>query len=751
VRKLNLKGFLESLRYDRSFMDSVTCWEVLPPSEGSYADFPEIMSPVLQKMLIGRGISRLYSHQAQSFDAAARGENVCVVTPTASGKTHCYNLPVLQRVIDDSDSRALYLFPTKALAADQNAELNEVISAMNRDVKAFTYDGDTAASARKAVREAGHIVVTNPDMLHSGILPNHVKWVKLFENLKYIVIDEIHSYRGVFGSNLACVIRRLKRICEFYGSRPQFICCSATIKNPAELAEMLTGESFTLVDKSGAPTAEKHVIFYNPPVVNRQLGIRRSALTETRRIAENLVSEGIQTIVFSKSRLSVEVLVTYLKRMRKDALGNAPEIRGYRGGYLPSLRREIEQGLRSGRIQAVVSTNALELGIDIGSLEACVICGYPGTIASTWQQAGRAGRRQGASAIFIVAGSSPLDQYIINHPDYFFRQSPENALINPENIYVLISHIKCAAYELPFRDGEDFGSIATEGMLEYLEQENIVKKIGGRYHWSSEEFPASEISLRSADDENFIIIDISNPKRHLVIGEMDRFTVPMLLHEHAIYMHEGKQYQVEKLDFPNKKAYIRAVDVDYYTDADLNVSLRVLDSFESSHTGKLRLQRGEVMVTSIVTMFKKMKLDSHENIGFGQVNLPELEMHTSAAMITVEDDIFEGMKKDDAQSGMLGIATVLKNIAPLNLMCSTYDIACSYHVRDTFTGAPTIYVYDTVPGGMGLSDKIYEMAGELLKGCLEAIVECRCQRGCPSCVGPLGGKAHSLKILRRLL
>ncbi len=748
---MNLKGFLEGLRYDRSFMDCVTCWEILPPSQGSYADFPEDMSPILKKMLIGRGIGRLYSHQAQSFEAAARGENVCVVTPTASGKTHCYNLPVLQKVIDDSDSRALYLFPTKALAADQNAELNEVISAMNRDVKAFTYDGDTAASARKAVREAGHIVVTNPDMLHSGILPNHVKWVKLFENLRYIVIDEIHSYRGVFGSNLACVIRRLKRICEFYGSRPQFICCSATIKNPAELAEMLTGESFTLVDKSGAPTAEKHVIFYNPPVVNHQLGIRKSALSETRRIAESLVGEGIQTIVFSKSRLSVEVLVTYLKRMKKDALGNAPEIRGYRGGYLPSLRREIERGLRSGQIQAVVSTNALELGIDIGSLEACVICGYPGTIASTWQQAGRAGRRQGASAIFIVAGSSPLDQYIVNHPDYFFRQSPENALINPENIYVLISHIKCAAYELPFKDGEDFGSIATEGMLEYLEQENIIKKIGGRYHWSSEEFPASEISLRSANDENFLIIDISNPKHHLVIGEMDRFTVPMLLHEHAIYMHEGKQYQVEKLDFPNKKAYIRGVDVDYYTDADLNVSLRVLDSFDSRESGRLRLQRGVVMVTSIVTMFKKMKLDSHENVGFGQVNLPELEMHTSAAMITVQEDVFEGMKKDDAQGGMLGIATVLKNIAPLSLMCSTYDIACSYHVRDTFTGAPTIYVYDTVPGGMGLSDKIYELAEELLRGCLDAIVECRCQSGCPSCVGPLGGKAHSLKILRRLL
>ena len=748
---MKLKGYLDNLRYDRAFMDCVTCWETVPASEGCYADFPHNMAPAIQKMLIGRGIQRLYSHQAAAFDAASRGENVCVVTPTASGKTHCYNLPVLQKIVEDSDSRALYLFPTKALAADQNAELNEVITAMNREIKAFTYDGDTAASARKVVREAGHIVVTNPDMLHSGVLPNHVKWVKLFENLKYIVIDEIHSYRGVFGSNLACVIRRLKRICAFYGSKPQFICCSATINNPAELAQMLTGEDFTLVNKSGAPTAEKHVILYNPPVVNPQLGLRRSSLSQTRHIAENLINAGIQTIVFSKSRLSVEVLVTYLKRLKKDQLGNAPEVRGYRGGYLPTLRREIERGLRSGTIQAVVSTNALELGIDIGSLEACVICGYPGTIASTWQQAGRAGRRQGASAVLIVAGSTPLDQYIINHPDYFFKQSPENALINPDNIYVLISHLKCAAFELPFTDDEDFGSIATADMLTYLEQENIVKKIGSRYHWSSEEFPASEISLRSADDENFLIIDISNPKHHVVIGEMDRFTVPMLLHEHAIYMHEGKQHQVEKLDFENKKAYIRSVDVDYYTDADLNVSLRVLDSFESYDAGSLHIQRGEVMVTSIVTMFKKMKLDTHENVGFGQVNLPELEMHTSAAIITVSEETFEGMKKDDAQTGMLGIATVLKNIAPLSLMCSVHDIACSYHVRDTFTGLPTIYIYDTVPGGMGLSDKIYEMAGDMLHGALDAVVDCRCQSGCPSCVGPLGGKAHSLKLMRRLL
>lgn len=748
---MSLAAYLEKLKYDPLFAQGVTCWQTIPAQEGRFVPFSSELSPFLQKTLITRGISQLYTHQAEAFDAAMRGENVCVVTPTASGKTLCYNLPVLETILRDSDARALYLFPTKALSADQNSELNEIISMLGYDVKAYTYDGDTAASARKAVREAGHIVVTNPDMLHSGILPNHTKWVKLFENLRYIVIDEIHSYRGVFGSNLACVIRRLKRICAFYGSHPQFICCSATINNPAELARMITGETFALIDQNGAPTAKKHIIFYNPPVINPQLGIRQSSLAQTRAIAEELVENGVQTIVFAKSRLAVEVLVTYLKRLKKDIFGRAPSIRGYRGGYLPTLRREIEHGLRAGEIQAVVSTNALELGVDIGSLEACVICGYPGTIASTWQQAGRAGRRQGESAIFVVAGSTPLDQYIITHPDYFFKQSPENALINPENIYVLMNHVKCAAYELPFTDEEDFGSIATGDMLAYLEQENIIKRIGSRYHWMAEEFPASEISLRSAADENFLIVDITNANHHRVIGEMDRYTVPMLLHEHAIYMHEGSQYQVEKLDFENKKAFIRAVDVDYYTDANLNVSLRVLDQFEEKPVGVMQAHQGEVMVTSIVTMFKKIKLDTHENLGFGPVNLPELEMHTSAAMITVPQEIFDGMSKEDAQSGMLGVATLLKNIAPLHLMCSPWDIACTYHVRDTFTGKPTIYLYDTVAGGIGLSDKVYEIIPELLVHALEALSDCRCQSGCPSCVGPLGGKEYARKILRRLL
>ena len=471
---MNLTQMLEKLKNNPFFMENVTAWRTVPPREAKYAPWPEGVDPRLPAALGKHGVHQLYTHQAECFAASQAGKDYVVVTPTASGKTLCYNLPVLAEILRNPDARALYLFPTKALSADQVAELYELIELLGADVKTFTYDGDTPAAARRAVRQAGHVVVTNPDMLHSGILPQHTKWVKLFENLKYIVVDEIHTYRGVFGSNLANVLRRLLRLCEFYGSHPQFILCSATIQNPKELAETLIGRPVTLIDNNGAPAGEKHYIFYNPPVVNRQLGIRKGVLPETRAIASMLVKNGVQSIVFAKSRLQVEVLTRQLKELVSDPIGNSGKVRGYRGGYLPSERREIERGLRAGDIQAVVSTNALELGIDIGALEACVLCGYPGTIASTWQQSGRAGRRHGVSATFMVASSNALDQFIVTHPDYFFTQPAENALLNPDNLYILLSHFKCAAYELPFKAGETLGNAAGGAeMLEYLEESNI--------------------------------------------------------------------------------------------------------------------------------------------------------------------------------------------------------------------------------------------------------------------------------------
>lgn len=755
---MNVDQLAEKLRRDSLFMENVVRWEELPAREARYGDYPIGLDERLRPVLRQRGVQQLYSHQAHSIAATMRGEDVVVVTPTASGKTMCYNLPVLDSILKNPDARALYLFPTKALSADQVSELYELIQAMGVDIKTYTYDGDTPGAARRAVRQAGHIVVTNPDMLHSGILPHHTKWVKLFENLRYIVIDEIHTYRGVFGSNLANVLRRLMRLCDFYGSHPQFILCSATIANPKELAETLTGRPVTLINDNGAPMGKRHFVFYNPPVINQQLGIRKGVIPETRAIAEMLLKCGIQTITFARSRLTVEVLTKYLKDVVRDPLGNAGRVRGYRGGYLPTQRREIEKGLRAGQIDAVVSTNALELGIDIGALDACILCGYPGTIASAWQQAGRAGRRKGTSIVFFVASSAAIDQYIVSHPDYFLHQSPENALLNPDNLYILLSHFKCAAYELPFEDGDTFGNVASTGeLLNYLEEEHIVRHVGGRYHWMAEDFPASEISLRSAASENFVIIDITDPTHHRVIGEMDRYTVPMLLHENAIYMHEAQQYQVENLDFEACKAFIRRVDVGYYTDADLNVSLSLLDVEQQEDLGGgAERALGEVKVTTLVTMFKKIRFDTHETLGFGHVRLPEMDMHTTAMWWTLPEALCSRFENDTLKNGMMAISNLLRIVAPLYLMCAPQDVAVVYQVKCPFTDRPTLILYDNCPGGVGLAAKAYGMQRLLLEKALQIVSDCPCEQGCPSCAGPVGeigtdGKATSKLLLKELI
>lgn len=755
---MNVDQLITSLREDERFMRCVTSWKELPAQPGRYADFPAQVDARLRTALEKRGVRKLYTHQASALSAALEGRDYVVVTPTASGKTLCYNLPVLSAILQNPDARALYLFPTKALSADQTSELYSLIEEMGVDVKAYTYDGDTQGAARKAIREAGHIVVTNPDMLHANILPHHTKWVKLFENLRYIVIDEIHTYRGVFGSHLANVLRRLVRLCEFYGSHPQFILCSATIANPVELAQILTGREIRLIDDNGAPMGRREIVFFNPPVVNRQLGIRRPVLQQTRDIAEMLLRNGIPTIVFARSRLQVEVLTKHMKEIVRGPLGDSGRVRGYRGGYLPSERRAIEHGLRAGEVDMVVSTNALELGVDIGSLTACVLCGYPGTVASTWQQAGRAGRRKDTSLTILVASSAPIDQYIISHPEYFLAQSPEHALLQPDNLYILLSHIKCAAYELPFAQGERFGNVRdTEQFLAYLTEANILRHVDGKYFWMSEDFPASEISLRSASSENFLIIDVSDPSHHRVIGEMDRFTVPMLLHENAIYMHEAKQYQVEKLDFDACKAFIRRVDVDYYTDADMNVSLGLLDILKEKQLAcGVSCALGELKISTIVKLFKKMKLDTGESLGFGPVRLPQTDMHTVGMWWGLPPALADRYTGDDLQGAMLAIGSLLRIVAPIYLMCSPRDVAVVYQVKAPATDLPTIFLYDCFPGGVGLSEKAYEMQNLLLEHALRVLEGCVCESGCPSCTGPISqiginGKRFAREILKELL
>jgi DEAD/DEAH box helicase domain-containing protein len=725
---VNVDQFVDQLRNDPATRRNVTAWRTLPAREPRYGDWPAGVDERIRNVLAARGIGRPYTHQARAIEQIKAGKNVVVVTPTASGKTLCYNVPVLDTLLADPSARAIYLFPTKALAQDQLTELHGLVETLGADVRTYTYDGDTPVNARKAIRSAGHIVVTNPDMLHAGILPHHTRWTHLFSQLRYVVIDELHYYRGVFGSHLANLIRRLRRICRHYGSRPQFILCSATIANPGDLARALVEDDVEQVDDSGAPTAAKHVVFYNPPVVNRQLGIRASSVLTARRLASDLISNRIQTILFTRSRLGVEVLLTYLKDdARRRHLPEAA-VRGYRGGYLPLERRDIERGLRDGSVIGVVSTNALELGIDIGSLEACVMVGYPGTISSTWQQAGRAGRRRGTSLALMVATSSPLDQFIVNHPEYFFEHTVESGLVNPNNLLILMSHLKCGAFELPFEEPERFG-VGTRELLGVLEDERVLFRSGDRWYWSTEKFPADEISLRSASIDNFVIVDETEVGHPRVIGEMDRIGVPTQLHDDAIYIHQGQQHEVTRLDWENKKAYVRRVDVDYYTDADLAADLSVIDVTAAADAPGGQRAWGEVALSFKATIFKKIKFDSHENVGWGKIQLPPQELHTTAYWVAFADESV-------TDTALQGLANVLANVAPLYLMCDPHDIGVHHQVKSPFTKRPTIYVYDAVPGGVGFAEKLYAMHADLIAAARDLVRECDCVMGCPSCVGP---------------
>ncbi|MGD6898579.1 DEAD/DEAH box helicase [Bacillus infantis] len=729
----NLQEILNDLKMTEEFKDNIVHWHTIEEKEAKTEELPEDIHPSLRNALEKRGISRLYTHQRSAYAAASEGKSLVAVTPTASGKTLCYNLPVLQTAVSDPKARALYIFPTKALAQDQKSEINELIQEAELPVNSYTYDGDTPANIREKVRKAGHVVITNPDMLHSAILPHHTKWVSLFENLKYVVIDEVHIYRGVFGSHVANVIRRLRRICRFYGSDPLFICTSATIANPLELAENLTEKKMELIDNNGAPSGRKHFLFYNPPIVNIPMNIRRSATLEARKLAGRLLKNRIQTIVFARSRVRVEILLTYLQELVKHQLG-PKAIRGYRGGYLPTERRAIEKGLRAGEIYGVVSTNALELGVDIGQLQVCIMTGYPGSIASSWQQAGRAGRRHGESLVILVASSSPLDQYVIQNPDYFFNKSPETARINPDNLIILIDHMKCAAYELPFKYGEKFGTADTEELLEYLTEERVLFQNGDKWHWMNDSFPAHNISLRSASQENVIIIDQSDIANVKVIGEMDRFSAMTLLHDEAIYLHQGTQFQVEYLDWDEKKAYVREVDVDYFTDANLAVELKVLEEDKNRSRGEMEIGYGDVSVLAMATIFKKIKFETHENIGSGPIHLPQEELHTSSAWISIGKEQIQ-FDEDRIEEGLIGTAHALKHIAPLFVMCDPQDIFVVPQVKAAHNEKPTIFFYDRYPGGIGLSEKLYDGIETVILKAEGMVAGCSCENGCPSCIG----------------
>jgi DEAD/DEAH box helicase domain-containing protein len=767
VRDDRVEQFLRGLK--RRYAGRITGELSTPASAGRFAALPEDMHPALRGALAARGLMRLYTHQRAAWDLARRGEHLVVATPTASGKTLCYNLPVLDAVLSRG-AKALYLFPTKALAQDQVAELSELNKAAGEGdgtlgVKAFTFDGDTPGDARKAVRTRGDIVVSNPDMLHQAILPHHTKWAQFFEALAFVVVDELHSYRGVFGSHVANVFRRLQRICRFYGVEPRFIFASATIANPAELAARLIGAPVAAVTDSGAPRGARHLLLWNPPVIDPDLGIRASARSQTTRIARAATKSGLKNIVFARSRLMVEVITKYLKDVFDRDPRRPPRVLAYRGGYLPSERRNAERALRAGRVDTVVSTSALELGVDIGALDVAVLNGYPGTIAATWQRLGRAGRRNRPSLGVLVATSDPLDQYMVRHPEFFLGQSPEHARIHPDQLLILMDHVRCAAFELPFTDGDRFGGEDLGEMLAWLRDEGVLQRQGGRWFWVADSYPANAVSLRSVAEGNFVVIDISDGKQ-TIIAEVDYSGAPGTIYEGAIYMVQSQPYQVERLDWTGRKAFVRPTRADYYTDAIDYTRLKILARFDEQRGERAAAAQGEVHLVRRYPGYKKIRYYSHDNIGYGNINLPDQEMHTTAVWWQVHPDVLAAAlpARERAIEGFLGAAYALHHVAALRAMAEIPDLGRAVgdgqgswfavvgsDGRGQLRGPnnepldappsgrfePTLFLYDNYPGGVGLSEPLFESAGQLVVDALGLVDGCPCAGGCPACIGPV--------------
>lgn len=725
-----------------------------------YAELPAGLHTQLVDSLRARGMGRLYAHQAQAFVAAQAGEHVVVATPTASGKSLAYNLPVLDALCRTEQTRALYLFPTKALSRDQEEGLRKMVDELGVRGGITTYDGDTPPDVRRMAREVGNLILTNPDMLHSGILPHHPGWARFFAGLRYVILDELHVMRGVFGSHMANVLRRLRRIAAFYGAKPQFLLASATIGNAKDHAEQLLGAPVTLVDESGAPAGRRHVAVYHPPVVHAPLGIRQGVIKATVRLVEDLLLAGVPTLVFGQSRRSVEVMLKYLRDFaaRHPQL-QADSIVSYRGGYLPKQRRAIERALREGEVRCVVATQALELGIDIGCLDAVVCAGYPGSVAGLWQRFGRGGRRGDDSLAILVASSQPLDQYFATQPQKLWDAATEEARIEPNNVEILLQHVKCAAFELPFAAGEAFCGVdaeETRDALDFLAEHRVLHRVVGAteadaaYHWATASYPANEVSLRLIGWDNFVIIDVARDK---VIAEMDWRSTHTMLHEQAIYQHQNEQWQVERLDFDNRKAFVRLVEPDYYTEAMTHIKVTTIEL--QRQTGEpwpgaqgLTLQLGDVSVVEKVTGFKKVRFHTHENVGYGEVNLPEMQMHTAAMALVVPPEVLENVAaRQNCQlpvvlDALRGMGHAMHLVATVGLMTSPQDLDVVLEEDQEVVGgqaqcAPILYLYDRMPGGVGLAERAFEQAELLFRQTRALLAHCPCVHGCPACVGPV--------------
>ena len=737
---MDVTKFVKSIVNDRHYRGQIVHAEELPAREATFGELAEPLMPAMAEILRQDGVEQLYTHQVAAVEASRRGEHVVVVTSTASGKTLCYNVPVLETILREPNARAIYLFPTKALAQDQLKTLKRYRELdPELPIVAGTYDGDTPQELRRLLRDDGNVVLTNPDMLHSGILPQHARWAHFLESLRFVVVDEVHTYRGIFGSNVANVLRRIRRVCAHYGASPQFICCSATIGNPKEHAEGVTGLPMTLVDNDGSPRGKKQFLLWNPPYIDDSKLARRSPNVEAERLMCDLIEKyHVQTIAFVRARTTAEILYRYVQeelQHRNQRL--AKVVRAYRGGYLPSERREIERQLFSGELMGVTSTNALELGIDIGSLDACIMVGYPGSIASAWQQAGRAGRKQSESLAVLIASENPIDQYLMRRPEYFFAQPHERAVIDPHNPYILYGHVRCATQELPVTgaDVEHFGEYLG-GMMQILAESQEAQEIGGKWYWRGKSYPAGDVNLRAMDDRNYVIHNSDTQK---AIGEMDEFSAFNLLHTEAIYIHDGETYFVDRLDLRERVAYVRKVTLDYFTMSVDRTEIQLLNEpDEPPRRTEWRISEvghGPARVTELVYMFRKIKFNDADSIGFGNLDLPPLVLDTEAFWLAPPRHVLQkvrlyGRRPED---GLLGVANAMAGVLPAHVMCDPRDIGAVLDSGNLAT--PAVFVYDKFPGGVGYAERTYEIVEDVAQSALELIRECGCEEGCPSCVG----------------
>jgi DEAD/DEAH box helicase domain-containing protein len=764
---VGVDGLLTQWRNNRKVWDHIVLDELLEGTGAKHAPIPETLDPRIRAALIKRGVNELYTHQAHAFELATSGRDFVVATPTASGKSLCYVLPVLQALAKKPEARALFLFPTKALSRDQEESLRTLMKDAGLDHGAVTFDGDTPADARRAARERSGVILSNPDMLHAGVLPHHAGWARFFSGLEYVVVDELHAYRGVFGSHLANVLRRLDRVARFHGGNPKYLLASATIGNPEEHASKMLGRPVELVTQSGAPRGDRRVLLYNPPVLNAELGIRQSYVKASARLTTDLVKAGVPTLLFGQSRNTVEVMLKYIRDSLEEARLSPELVQAYRAGYLPQQRRDIEQRLRGGDVRCVVATSALELGIDVGSLDAVVCAGWPGSVAALWQRFGRAGRRQGTSLSLLVASSAPVDQYVSSTANQLLAAPVEQARIDPDNVEILVQHLKCAAFELPFESEETFREVkATQvkEVLDYLSSHQVVHAASApsgkaTWHWSSDAYPANDVSLRSVGWDNFVVVDLSTDK---TIAEMDWRSTHTMLHEQAIYQHDGRQFQVEKLDFENHKAFVRPVEPDYFTDAMTYTKVTVLSRASGEARPSCELGAGDVSVVERVVGYKKIKFHTHENVGYGDVRLPEMQMHTTAFWLTVPEPVMQELissgagTRPDVLDALNGLNAVLHTVAAVGLMIDPRDLGRCLGSRDGSGSRgdavyePTLFLYDHVPGGVGLASRLFDERERLLTSAGELIDGCACEQGCPSCVGPADGGARK-KLAREVL